>query len=312
LGAGVIHFPRQRAFVTRVPSIYLPHDLQHRHHPEFFGARELSKRDHWYATFCRQAALVTVMTEATRADVAHAYGIEPERIAIVPWPPAFAATPRLTSEEIDRLRAALSLPSRFAYFPAKTWRHKNHATLFNAIAALRSEGIEVQLVLSGGETSEAPGLRRLAARLNIDSQIQWLGFVEADLVEVAYRSAACVVFPSKFEGWGMPLLEALYFRVPLVCSRMGHIPELVGDAALLVDPDDPVALANAIRSVWCDERIASQLVSRAAARSWERDWTDVARDFRAQYRYVAGAHLHADDIERLRRQGLPLRDLARS
>ena len=312
VGAHVIHFPRQRAFLTRVPSIYLPHDLQHRHHPEFFSARELVKRDSLYATFCRRAALVTVMTAATRTDVANAYGVDPNKIAIVSWPPAFASTPRLSSKEVNRLRAEMSLPSRFAFFPAQTWPHKNHSTLFNAIAMLRDDGIEVQLVLSGRETTEARGLRRLAARLKIDRQIHWLGFVEAHSVEAAYRSATCVVYPSKFEGWGIPLLEALYFRVPLICSRIGHIPELVGDAALLVDPEDPASIADAIRSVWCDERIASRLAKRAATRVWKRDWTDVARDFRAQYRYVGGAHLDTDDIERLHRQGLTLSDLTRS
>lgn len=310
VGAEVIHFPRQRAFVTRVPSIYLPHDLQHRHHPEFFSARDLDQRECWYATFCRQAALVTVMTQATRRDVADAYGISPDRIAIVAWPPAFAATPRLTRIEVERLRATMSLPPRFAFFPAQTWPHKNHATLFRAIAMLREEGIEVPLVLTGRETSEAQLLRRLAVSLRVDRQIRWLGFVEGSEVEAAYRSATCVVYPSKFEGWGMPVLEALYFRVPLVCSRIGHIPELVGDAALLVDPDDPCALAGAIRSIWCDDRLANRLASRAATRTWTQDWTDVARDFRAQYRYVAGADLHADDLERLRRQGLPLHDLS--
>lgn len=312
VGADVIHFPRQRAFVTRVPSIYLPHDLQHHHHPEFFSARDFEQRERWYSTFCRQAALVTVMTQETRADVTEAYGVAPDRIAIVPWPPAFAATPRLTSTHVERLRSAMSLPPRFSFFPAQTWPHKNHATLFRALAMLNQEGIEVPLVLSGRETADARKLRKLAARLKIDNQIRWLGFVESSEVEAAYRSATCVIYPSKFEGWGMPVLEALYFRVPLVCSRIGHIPDLVGDAALLVDPDDPASLADAIRSLWCDERVAERLASRAAARTWDEDWTDVARDFRAQYRHVGGAHLRADDIERLRRQGLTLGDLARS
>lgn len=306
LSADVVHFPRQRAFLTRVPSIYLPHDLQHRHHPEFFTARDIERRERWYPTFCRQATLVTVMTQATRTDVAEAYGIDPKKIAVVSWPPSFAATPRLSSTEIEDIRAELALPPRFAFFPAQTWPHKNHSTLFRAIAVLRDEGIEVPLVLSGRETPEAKALRRLAEQLQIDGQIRWLGFVASSRVEAAYRSATCVVYPSRFEGWGLPLLEALYFRVPLVCARIDHVPELVGDAALLFDPDDPRALANAIRSIWSDEVVARRLTSRAAARTWERDWAEVARDFRAQYRYVAGVHLHADDIERLRRQGLPV------
>lgn len=312
LGADVIHFPRQRAFVTSVPSIYLPHDLQHRHHPEFFSARDIDQRERLYSTFCRQAALVTVMTQAARADVAEAYGIDPDRIAVVSWPPAFLAKPRLASKDVERLRAMLSLPPRFVFFPAQTWPHKNHATLFKAVAMLREQGVEVPLVLSGRETSATPKLRQLAVQLKIDHQIRWLGFVEEGEVEAAYRSATCVVYPSKFEGWGMPVLEALYFRVPLICSDIDHLPELVGDAALVVDPDDPRALADAIRSIWCDEEVARRLASRAATRSWDRDWVDVARDFRAQYRYVADANLLAADLERLRRQGLPLRHLSRS
>ena len=312
IGADVIHFPRQSAFLTRVPSVYLPHDLQHRHHPEFFSARDIDQRERWYSTFCRQAALVTVMTEATRRDVASAYGVNPDKIAIVQWPPAFAATPRLTPEEVNRVRAEMALPPRFAFYPAQTWPHKNHSALFRAIAMLGDEGIEVPLVLSGRETAEARALRRLAVQLKIDGQIRWLGYVESSQIETVYRSATCVVYPSRFEGWGMPVSEALYFRIPLVCSRIGHITELVGDAAVLFDPDDHRALAKAIRSIWCDEAVANRLAMRAAARSWEWDWNEVAREFRSQYRYVAGAPLHADDVARLRRQGLPVTDLARS
>jgi glycosyltransferase involved in cell wall biosynthesis len=308
IGADVVHFPKQRAFVTRVPSIYLPHDLQHRHHPEFFSARDIYQRERWYATFCRQAALVTVMTQATRKDVAKAYGVNPDKIAVITWPPSFAGTPRLVAAEVARLRAEMSLPPRFAFFPAQTWPHKNHSTLFRAIAILREDGIEVPVVLSGHQTPDARSLRRLAVKLQIDGQVRWLGYVDSKQVEVAYRSATCVVYPSRFEGWGMPVLEALYFCVPLICSKIDHIPGLVGDAALLVNPDDPHELATAIRSIWCDEATANRLSSAALARSWGRDWNEVARDFRAQYRYVAGARLQADDVDRLRRQGLPLGD----
>jgi glycosyltransferase involved in cell wall biosynthesis len=84
----------------------------------------------------------------------------------------------------------------------------------------------------------------------------------------------------------MPVLEeALYFRIPLVCSRIGHIPEMVSDAALLVDPVEPGELAAAIQSIWGDKGIANELARRAVARSWEWDWNEVARDFRARYRY---------------------------
>lgn len=304
LGADVVHFPRQRAFLTRVPSIYLPHDLQHRHHPEFFSTRAIEQRERWYGAFCRQAALVTVMTEATRREVTDAYGINPGKVAVIPWPPLFAATRRVKATEVDRIRKEMELPPRFAFYPAVTWPHKNHATLFRAIASLRAEGLEIPLVLSGAETHDAKALRRLASKLRIDDLIRWLGYLEVDQLEVAYRSATCVVYPSRFEGWGMPVLEALYFRVPLVCSRIRHIPDLVGDAALLVEPDDPTELANAIRTVCLDHSVASRLAERAAAKAWSWDWNEVARDFRAQYRYVGGGRLEGDDAERLRRQGL--------
>src|SRR5262249_17222692 len=98
---------------------------------------------------------------------------------------------------------------------------------------------------------------------------------------------------------------------PLVCSRVGHIPDLVGDAALLIEPDDVAGLAKSIGSIWSDGNVASELARRAAAKSWRHDWREVARDFRAQYRYVAGAHLGTDDIARLARQGLPISNSVR-
>jgi glycosyltransferase involved in cell wall biosynthesis len=310
-GADVVHFTRQAAFLTGVPSIFLPHDLQHQYLPHFFSARELARRNLSYGAFCRQASVVSVMTASAREDVVDAYGVEPGRIGVIQWPPAHGSRGRLSARCLDEVTGRLSLPRKFAFFPAQTLPHKNHLALLEALALLSRRGLEIPVVFCGRETEHAEVLRERAKTLHVAHQLRWLGHVDDESIEALYRRATCIVFPSRFEGWGMPVVEALEFGVPLICSRLRHYPELLGDAALFFHPDRPADLAHALELVWTDSSLARELVRRGLSRRLDRDWSDVARDFRAQYRLVGGSSLTGDDEERLERQGIDVAGVRR-
>ena len=293
LDADVVHFPRQSASTTTVPSIYQPWDLQHRHLPGFFSADALAARDATYRRYCEQAALIIVPTTWVRDDVAREYSIPPERIAVIHPPPPTSAYAPPTHEEADAIAARLGLPERFALYPAIAWPHKNHERLFEALGLLRERGLEVPLVCTGGRNDRYPALLKRAADLRIASQVSFPGFLTAAEIQVAYHRATLLIFPSLFEGGSFPIVEAFAAGLPVACSNVTSLPALVGDAAVVFEPTDPAAIAAAIERLWLDDDLRAELAQRGRARVLQLDWGQTARLMRAHYRRVGGRGLGA-------------------
>jgi glycosyltransferase involved in cell wall biosynthesis len=295
-GADVMHFPRQSAFETAVPTIYQPWDLQHLHLPEFFTAEARQSREATYRAFCAQASLIVVATQWVKDDLRAQYGIASERIGVVNPPPVTVAYIPPKPDEARAIAARLGLPARFAFYPAQTWGHKNHERLFEALRQLRARGIEVPLVCSGHPNPRDPAVVDRAGELGLDGQVTFLGFLSPTEIQVVYGSAAMLVFPSLFEGWGLPILESFAEGVPVACSNVTSLPELVGDAALLFEPTDSAAIAAAVERLWLDDALGRELVERGRARLRQFDWHRTALVMRAYYRRVAGRRLDAREL----------------
>jgi glycosyltransferase involved in cell wall biosynthesis len=172
---------------------------------------------------------------------------------------------------------------------ATTWPHKNHLGLLDALAILRDEyGVVVPLVASGGTSRFFRTIEARIAALSLERQVQLLGYVDPIALQSLYRLCRLVVFPTKFEGWGMPVCEAFAAGVPLACSAVTSLPHLVGDAALLFDPDDPRDIAVVLLRAWRDDRLRRDLVKKGKANVARFSWEKTARLFRAHYRSVGG------------------------
>jgi glycosyltransferase involved in cell wall biosynthesis len=293
LDADVVHFPKQSASTTTLPNIYQPWDLQHRHLPEFFSAEVLEQRDATYRRYCAQATLIIVSTTWTRDDVAAEYGIAPERIAAIHPPPPTRMYVQPTPDAEESIATRLGLPARFALYPALAWPHKNHERLFEALGMLRDRGIEVPLVCSGHRNDRYPALMQRAGELGIESLVTFPGFLTEAEIQVVYRRATMLVFPSLYEGGSFPILEAFAAGLPVACSNVTSLPALVGDAAIVFEPTDPAAIAAAIERLWFDEALAGQLVERGRARVLQFDWDRTARLMRAHYRRIGSRRLTA-------------------
>lgn len=290
----VVHFLTQQGFSTKAPSLYTPHDLLHLHHPEFFAPSEIARRERLYRTLCRQARLVVAMTAWTRDDLVKSYGLEAERVRVIPWG-ASLDTSRVTPEDEVQRRYCLAGP--FVLYPAHTWPHKNHLRLLEALAVLHyAHGLTVPLVCTGHLDSHAGTIREAAERLGLGGQVRFLGRVsEADL-RALYGLARALVFPSLFEGWGLPVFDAFVAGLPVASSTATSLPDQTRGAAVLFDPLDVDAMALAVARVWEDENLRVQLVSAGRERVRTLTWRRTARAHLALYREVAGVPL--DDLDR--------------
>jgi glycosyltransferase involved in cell wall biosynthesis len=287
-GAEVMHLAVQEAFLTEIPSIYQPHDLQHLHLPDRFSSRSRRRRELVYRTHCERAALVVAMTSWGRHDLIERYGLPPEKVAVVPWGSVLAEYPEPTPGDLDELRARLALAEGFLLYPSQTWPHKNHERLLEAIALVRDRhGVAVPLVCPGRRSGE---FRRIEARmreLELDATTRFPGFVTPVELRGLYKLATALVFPSSFEGWGLPICEAFAAGLPIASSDATSLPDLVGDAGLLFSPGDAEQMAERIWRLWSDPELRSTLAERGRRRGESFSFDRTARLFRARYRQLA-------------------------
>lgn len=294
--ADLVHFPVQDAFITELPSIYQPHDLLHLHHPEYFSVWERQRRERIYRTHCDRAEMVVAMTSWGRRDLLEHYRLPEAKVQVVPWGSVLWEYPKPSNEDLDRLRARLSLPEGFLLYPAQTWPHKNHEALLEALALIhRREGLAVPLVCPGRKN---PHFRRIEGRvreLDLSGTTLFPGFVSPLELRGLYELATALVFPSRFEGWGLPICEAFSAGLPVASSSASSLPDLVGDAGLLFDPGDREEIAASVLRLWRDPVLRQTLATRARARSELFSFDHTARLFRAHYRRIGGAGLSDQD-----------------
>jgi glycosyltransferase involved in cell wall biosynthesis len=288
----VVHFIAPQAVLTDVPSIYQPHDLLHHHHPELLTPLQVRYRKLAYPAFSRQAFLVATMTEWGRHDLVSSLGLPASRIAVVPWAPV--ADLATGTGNVWPSRPA-GLPDRFMLYPAQTWPHKNHLALLEALATLNERGLVIPVVFTGRQNEQFGAIQRRMEALALADQVRFLGFVSTETLQALYRAATALVFPSLFEGWGLPVVEAFRFGLPVVCSDATVLPEVAQDAALYFDASKPSEIAAAMQSVWFDAGVRERLIERGRARVASLRWDRTAKTFRSLYRLIVGMELSDED-----------------
>jgi len=299
-GAEVLHFANQNGFLTEVPTIYHPHDLQHVHLPEFFTRRERLVREVIYRTFCEQAQMVGVVSSWGKRDLIQHYHLPEDKVRVVPLAPVSMVYPTPSGEDLTSTQRKYSLPEAFIFYPAQTWAHKNHIGLLEALAILRDRhGSIIHFVSSGRLTEFFPAIQRRVRDLRLTDQVRFLGFVSPLELQSLYTLCNSVVIPSKFEAASFPLWEAFLAGVPVACSNVTSLPKQAGDAALIFDPDRPEEIAEAILRLWTEEALRRTLVERGKKNVARFTWDRTAHTFRAHYRRLASRPLTEEDRELL-------------
>lgn len=257
-------FPSQdvRSYQFPVPALVSIHDLMHRYErrfPEAASGWEYLNREHWFRNICRWAKGVLVDSERGRQQVIESYGMPVERIHILPYiSPKYMRTGQ-TPPDFD---SRYSLPAKFIFYPARFWAHKNHKNLVMAISKLKSDLPDLKLVLAGAKDNAYDSVIDLVRELGLIDDVIFLGYVpDADMPEL-YRRARALVMPTYYGPTNIPPLEAFTAGCPVAISGIYGMPEQVGDAALLFDPDSVDEIAGSIRMLWTDDRLCSVLTEK--------------------------------------------------
>ena len=261
-GADVVHYPLTLRIPAMSPSVVTLHDLQHLDLPAMFPRSErLFRQVAWHRSV-RSADRVIVVSEFVRERALAGLRLDPARVRVIPLGLDHAM---LAPGSVER--------EPFLLYPARPWPHKNHARLFEAFALLRRERPELRLVLTGGGDFSA-----LPDGVEARGHLPW-----PEVVDLMQRASA-LVFPSLYEGFGLPPLEAMACGCPVASSNSGALPEVVGDAALLFDPLDPHEIAAAILDLLADP---APWRERGLARAQLFSWDETARSTEAVYRELS-------------------------
>jgi glycosyltransferase involved in cell wall biosynthesis len=284
----VVHFPTQQAYLTKLPSIYQPWDLQHLHYPHFFSKTEFSLRKKYYPAFCAQASYVCVQAEWTRQDVIKHYGLPADKVVAVPWGSVFDAYTAPSPKGVLATAKKYGLPDRFFFYPAVTWPHKNHQAILRALHVLKTaHGITTHVYFTGSSTEHRTTLDKLAQDLGISDQMHFLGFLPPEELQAIFSAATAMVFASKFEGFGLPILEAFHARLPVLSSNATTLPEVAGDAALYFDPDSPSELAALMKAILEIPELRQDLIKKGILVLSQHSISDTAAGFQALYKRTA-------------------------
>jgi glycosyltransferase involved in cell wall biosynthesis len=249
------------------PNVLTVLDIQHIHHPEFFTETEWKERERLYRRGCSLARHIICISEATRQDVHRVYNVPLDKMTTVWIAPSRSAWVDLAPSVQQRLLRELGVAPPFLFFPGHCWPHKNHARLVEAFAmAIRDLPANTLLVFTGRPFPEDHPAAAAIQAHGLERRVLHLGFRSNLELRALYHGAHALVFPSLFEGFGIPLVEAMIANCPVACSNNTSLPEIAGDAAVYFDAGKTESIATTLVSIARDQKLRSQLVQRGRER----------------------------------------------
>ena len=274
--------------LVQCPSVVTIHDCIHLMFPQYLPNR-------WALAYARtsitlaakRATRVLTVSESSKRDIQRFVDIPPGKVDVIynSFDPRFGVEP--DAETIDRVRERYQLQSEFVLYAGNVKPHKNLERLIEAFHIVRSRGLDqLKLVLIGDEISKYTALRRAVHQHQLHNYVRFLGYLPEETLAVMYRLAGVFVFPSLYEGFGLPPLEAMASGTPVVTSNVSSLPEVAGDAAVLVDPYSAEAIADGMYRVLTDNDLRSELRRRGPQRASQFSWEASVRRVREIYGQV--------------------------
>ncbi len=285
-GVDLLHVQYVRPPFCDVPVVTTVHDISFEHHPDIFGRRARARMRTTIPWSLRHSAAVITGSHYTRDDLVETYGLPPDQIHVTPY----AASPRFTRLGPDVARMAvdgLRIPEEFILCVGNLQPRKNLSRLLLAYASLRAEGIDLPLVVVGQKAWLYEEIFDVVRRNGLQDSVVFTGFVTDDQLVALYNLARVFVYPSLFEGFGLPVLEAFACGAPTLTSTTSSLPEVAGNAALLVDPYRVDEIAGGLARLLTDasqrDRLTVDGPLRAAEFSWSRCADETVRAYESAF-----------------------------
>lgn len=247
-----------------LPLVAIVYDLQHLDIPEFFNQRERTNRTRFLKALLTQAVKIVCISSFTQQSYINYFKANSQQVLSIP----VCIHERLKHQPQPQVIATLDTlglgGKAYLFFPANFWPHKNHRVLLEAYQSYRDScpADAVDLVFTGALESGRKEIEKLSEMLGLSNNIHFMGFLaEPELISI-WQGCQGLVFPSLYEGFGIPLVEAMWFQKPIACSNVGSLPQVGGDAAVYFDPSKPSEISRAIARIAHDQVLVEELIVR--------------------------------------------------
>ncbi len=273
------------------------HDLIYRLFPDYHLPLNKWFLNLFMPLFVRRADAIIAVSQCTKNDLMRHYDVAPEKITVIYEGVDARFRPITDRDALAAVRARYSLPQRYILYVGTLEPRKNLPTLLEAYATLQAQSPipDLQLVIVGRRGWLYESFFQRLRELNLEDQVILLGFIPDEDLPAVYSGADLFVFPSLYEGFGLPPLEAMACGTPVVSSDTSSLPEVVGEAGLMVDPHDVRALTEAIERALTDRHLRAELRARGLEQASRFTWEKTARQTLKVYRNVVALGAHSVD-----------------
>ncbi len=265
-----------------VPTVLTVHDMIFKLFPQ-----HQKRLNYWYLNatmplYCRRADAIITVSESSKRDIVAHYGIDPARVTVIyeAAAPEFKPVP---TDAVDEVRRRYGLPERYLIHVGTIEPRKNLTRLVEALERLHARGLSIPLVVVGGKGWLYEEFFRRLEQSAVRDAVQFPGYLPAADLPAIFAAATLATMPSVYEGFGLPVLEAMACGTPVVCSDGSSLPEMGGEAARYFDPYDVEAMAEAISEVWGDENLRGEMREKGLVQAGKFSWQRAAEETRAVY-----------------------------
>ena len=283
--ADLLHVQYVRPPRCDAPVVNTVHDISFEHFPELFGRRAVARMRATIPWSARRSRLVLTGSRYSRADLVARYSLDPDRVLVTPYAADARFQPQ-PAERIREVRERLGVPGEYILCVGNLQPRKNVPRLLEAFARLPAD--RPALVIVGQRAWLYESAFATLRQERLESEVHFTGYVETDDLPSLYAGAVAFAYPSLFEGFGLPVLEAMACGTPTLSSRTTSIPEVAGEAALLVDPTDVAAIADGLLRLVSDDALRRRLSAASLDQANRFSWEQCARDTVDAYRSALG------------------------
>jgi glycosyltransferase involved in cell wall biosynthesis len=273
------------------PCVVVVHDLTFKAHPEWFARDWRMRFDSLFWGAVGKAERIITVSEYSRSDIVRMLGVEPERVTAIPEAADELFRPISDEARLRAVRDRFGLPPGFVFTVGAIHTRRNLERLIEALALSRdSTGDEVFLLITGTPAPFSPpvDIDGTAERCGLTGRVRHVEYVSDEELLLLYNACGLFAYPSIYEGFGLPVIEAMACGAPVVCSNVTSIPEVAGDATLYFDPEKTEEIAEAISSVLVDETLRSRLSKAGLERASQFSWRRTAEETLEVFKQVAG------------------------
>jgi glycosyltransferase involved in cell wall biosynthesis len=264
-----------------IPIVSLIHDLQHKDYPQFFSQKEIDARNTFMDEVCRRADAIICVSESTRIAVIKNLKTDPDKTHTV-HNCIHSRLLKPGQTRIDENLEKLNIANRsYMFYPANFWLHKNHNMLLTAYGMYisRNPDCKIDLVLTGALDDAQQDLKDKVRRMGLERYVHFLGYLPDDQLTTVWKGCSFLIFPTLYEGFGIPVIEAMQFGKPVLCSNVTSLPEVAGSAALYFDPRKPLEIVQCIEQITRDKDLYDNLVRQGYKRLSHFQRTDMVNKY---------------------------------